>query len=64
MKIHEIRADDHEPRETRNLNIGIYLIQVIEAALNRAAVVSNHDKQTAVLRSIARQIGTARVSSE
>ena len=64
MKIHEIRVDDHEPRETRNINLGIYMMQVIEAALNRAAVIVNDDKQKAVFRSVARQLGMARVSPE
>jgi len=59
MKIHEIRVD-HEPRETRDLNLGIGLMQIIETALMRAAAVSSDPRQQAMLRSIARQLAEAR----
>lgn len=64
MKIYEIRVD-HEPRETRNLNIGIGLMQVVETALMRVATTAASDpKQQAIFRSIARQFAAARAGSE
>lgn len=63
MKIHEIRVD-HEPRETRDLNLGIGLMQIIEGALMRAAAVSSDPRQQTMLRSIARQLAEARSGPE
>ena len=63
MKIHEIRVD-HEPRETRDLNIGIGLMQVVETALMRVATTASDPKQQAIFRSIARQFAAARAGSE
>jgi len=63
MKIHEIRVD-HEPRETRNLNLGIGFIQMIEEACLRMGSVNKGTLREATYRAIARQLAEVRVGSE
>lgn len=59
MKTHKIRVD-HEPRETRDLNLGIGMMQVIEGVLVRGASAASDPKQKALLLSVARQFAAAR----